>query len=334
MLGLADLEYLNAKETARWLLRHPQPDKVYSADMDPFEILLDKVCHYLPPDLTELYIQVMQYEDFLAFVKMTRKLMPKRYEAIMQETTAAKRVQAFVNFFKQDWFDIYEIDLDESRIYTDLMSRGIPLIERGFGCEELNDLTASEHEDMVGRKLLTYLFKNMDTSERMILGEHCADVVDKKYLELVPKGGFGLDAMQSLVEGTEYEPILVWGQIINQCTGNEFLDCSRDIADNSNMPDWDKDNCVYFKNLWAKANQIMAPLEELENRLDAAPQTEFKKLLKFILQRKKEINDDISKETGKTLEEIFDGPLPGQKPIPGFDLDSLVASGEAEHPAG
>lgn len=240
-----------------------------------------------PPSLEVLIGQLEGAEEYKEFVALVREFLPEREVEILRQPSPGEQIAAFADRFGDRYFPLHDSFKLNAEGYGDLL-QGIPIIPLGVSCEDYHEIL----DDRVGLRLMTYLLAEPDGQEgtRVVLAEACTTALPTRLLERVPDGLSPAEAHE-LLEGTDYEALAHWADIIDSNTGNYFLDMDYEWLCQDGLPDWDRETVEKLVPEWAQADNIQDKVFKLAEWLEEDPAAHFGELLGFIEERRREEDD-------------------------------------------
>lgn len=236
-----------------------------------------------PPSLQALIGRLEDAEEYKDFVVLVREFLPERETEILSKPSPEEQIGAFADRFGDRYFPLHDNFKMEAERYGDLL-QGIPIIPLGVSCDDYHDIP----DDRVGLRLMTYLLAEPDGQEgiRVVLAEACAKDIPTRLLERVTAGLSPAEAHE-LLDGTDYEAMAHWGDILNGNTDNYFLDMDFEWLCQDGLPNWDRETVEKLVPEWAKADNIHDKVFKMVDWLEEDPQAHFGELLDFIDEEKR-----------------------------------------------
>ena len=274
----------------------------------PLEALADKLRQLGPPSLATLIAHLSQGEEYEAFIKLIREFLPEREAEIRRELTPDTQIAKFASYFEDRYFPLDQIlQTGDVEGYADL-TLGIPVVVQGVSCEDYEEIATNWRD---GYQLLTYLTESPWSNERPVsIAEACLEIVPRELLDRVPEA-LSLEEMHTIFDNTPYKAAAIWADIVNQATGNVFLDTDWEYLSYTQRPEWEREEVEALTLAWHQGEQLYGEVVNLVEMLEADPKTHFAKLTEYIIKAK-----------GGTLDEP-DEPDPRQLRLP------LVFAGES-----
>jgi hypothetical protein len=260
------------------------PDK-----LTPLAALIWRLSSQRPSSIGTLVSLIQDHQDYRDFVQLIREFLPEREPEILEPKSPAQQMARFAGFFANRYFPLpfYFRGL-EAEAYADL-TRDIPLMALGFSYQDYDDLVQNGN---IGAMLMTYFFRQPygEQGARVALGEACQEQVPVELLQRIPEPGFTPEDLHRLLDGTPYQALATWGDLINLSAGNDFLDTDEEMMANSVLPEWSKENGEYFTRQGAEAEEIRQRPFEMMDKFADHPQDYLREVLDFIKQRQEESN--------------------------------------------
>lgn len=251
----------------------------------PVESLAKALRSYFPPSIDGLISIIADNKHYADFKHLIDKFLPERKKLILAEATVEGQLSEFASHFEDRYFPLpYTFRDGEADAYSDL-TESLPLIARGFGYTEYDNLIQSGYANY---RLMTYFFRQPwdENGARVALAGACLEHVTKDILERIPEGGYTPEEMHKLLDGTEYEALAKWGDAISMCTGNELLDMDDEMLGSSILPEWNRENVEYYTQQWQEADVYENKVGDLAEKFDSNPQEFMVMLLDYIDRRK------------------------------------------------
>jgi hypothetical protein len=256
----------------------------------PLECLVRQLRRYRPPSLSTLIGMLQDNQDYADFVHLVQEFLPERETEIMTQAGPEQQIASFAGYFEDSHFPLpYFLRFGEAEEYSDL-TQSIPLIALGFGYQDYDDLVQNGN---TGTMLMTYFFRQPygDQGARIALGEACQEQVPADLLQRIPEQGFTPEELHKLLDGTPYQALSTWGDLIHLNTGNELLDTDEEMMSNSVLPEWSKENVTYFTRQWAEAQEKQQGPFAMAEEFEKKPAAYFQEVIDFIVQQKEKLNN-------------------------------------------
>lgn len=255
----------------------------------PLECLVRKLRRYRPPSLSTLIGMLQDNQDYADFVHLVQEFLPEREIDILSQPGPEQQIASFAGYFEDRYFPLPQfLRFGEAEEYSDL-TQNIPLIALGFGYQDYDDLVQNGN---TGAMLMTYFFRQPygDQGARIALGEACQEQVPTELLQRIPEQGFTPEELHQLLDGTPYQSLATWGDLIHLNTGNELLDIDEEMMSNSVLPEWSKENVAYFTRQWAEAQEKQQGPFAMAEKFEKKPAVYFQEVMNFIDQQKERQN--------------------------------------------
>jgi len=251
----------------------------------PLLTLSQNLLSLRPPSLAILLARFANADDYRDFVALVREFLPERENDILGEPRPAEQMARFVSYFQDRYFPLEEaiFDLLEDSEAYEVFLHHIPLRVMGTGFEEYHEISS---EYRPGLQLLTYLMEDPYEGEegaRAALAEACRQRVPAELLARVPRGGLKFDAVHELLDGTPYEALARWGDILTANTSTCFLDMDYEyLCQCGDLPEWTREWVDDLTQEWQRAEVIWNSTVRLAEWLEEDPPAHFQELLDFI----------------------------------------------------
>lgn len=242
-----------------------------------------------PPSLTALVARLEEVEEYEAFVALVREYLPEWEGEILRERSPALQMAAFADRFEERYFPLAPHFRERDVEGYGQLTLGIPIIPRGISYEDYHDLP----NWALGFRLMAYLLAPPDWAEegaRVPLGESLVGEIPKELLERVPEGGLPREEAHCLLDGTPYQALALWADMLNMDTGIFFLDIEEEYPYYEGLPDWDKGTVEELTREWQQAQVMLNKVADLREHLAGDPPVRFGELLDFIEKRREEVN--------------------------------------------
>lgn len=226
-----------------------------------------------PPSVLELVDALHTEGGYAAFKALVRQYLPAHeWEVLGAQRRGADRemarLEAFTRLFEREYFPIHE-----AWEYPDLTST-IPFVRLAWSSEQYHDVT-----DSPGRLMLRALCEHPDDAGGVHLTvlDALARHVPAELLGRIPAGGLSRETLHARLDGTRYAAAARFADWLWQDTDCAFLDISYE----SGVPDdeWEPGVVEWGKHEWARAMELLGPIEELECWLGAGPAPRLEQLL-------------------------------------------------------
>ena len=256
----------------------------------PLECLVRQLRSYRPPSISTLIGMLQDNQDYADFVHLVQEFLPERETEILGQPGPEQQIASFAGYFEDRYFPLpHFLRFGDAEEYSDL-TQSIPLIALGFGYQDYDDLVQNGN---TGSMLMTYFFRQPygDQGARISLGEACQEHVSSELLQRIPEQGFTPEELHKLLDGTPYQALAAWGDLIHLNTGNDLLDTDEEMMSNSVLPEWSKENVTYFTRQWAEAQEKQQGPFAMAEEFEKKPAAYFQEVLDFIDQQKEKQND-------------------------------------------
>jgi len=251
----------------------------------PLECLVRKLRPFRQPSLSTLIGMLQDNQDYADFVHLIKEFLPERETEILGQPGPEQQVASFAGYFEDRYFPLLHfLRYGEAEEYADL-TQSIPLIALGFGYQDYDDLVQNGN---TGSMLMTYFFRQPygDQGARVALGEACQEQVPAELLQRIPEQGFTPQDLHKLLDGTPFQSLATWGDLIHLNTGNDLLDTDEEMMSNSVLPEWSIENVTYFTHQWAEAQEKQQGPFAMAEEFEKEPVAYFQEVIDFIDQQK------------------------------------------------
>jgi hypothetical protein len=135
---------------------------------------------------------------------------------------------------------------------------------------------------------MSYLIRNPFEGEMDVaLAEACEEHVPRELLQRVPENGLEPEEIHQLLNGTRYEGLAIWADMIWHSTGNFFLDTDYEELWSGLFIEWNREEVERLTRDWQQAEELQNRLSEFANWLEGDLATRFEELLNFIVEQKR-----------------------------------------------
>lgn len=246
----------------------------------PLQSLVIQLAYRGVPSLSVLIAEVANAEDAAAFRRLVAEFLPEREQDILHESTPQEQIARFTSYFRDRYFPLE--DILES--YGELTSR-IPVPVMGFTYDDYHELPSEFRESF---QLMSYLIRNPFEGEMDVaLAEACEEHVPRELLQRVPENGLEPEEIHQLLNGTRYEGLAIWADMIWHSTGNFFLDTDYEELWSGLFIEWNREEVERLTRDWQQAEELQNRLSEFANWLEGDLATRFEELLNFIVEQKR-----------------------------------------------
>jgi hypothetical protein len=255
----------------------------------PLECLVWQLRSYRQPSISTLIGMLQDNQDYADFVHLMKEFLPEREMEILGQPGPEQQIVSFAISFEERYFPLpHFLRFGEAEEYSDL-TQSIPLIALGFSYQDYDDLVQNGN---TGAMLMTYFFRQPygDQGARIALGEACQEQVPAELLQRIPEQGFTPEELHRLLDGTPYQALATWGDLIHLITGNDLLDTDEEMMSNSVLPEWSKENVAYFTRQWAEAQEKQQGPFSMAEEFEKKPLAYFQEVMDFIDQQKESQN--------------------------------------------
>ncbi|MDP2950639.1 MAG: hypothetical protein Q8P22_14040 [Chloroflexota bacterium] len=251
----------------------------------PLARLGERLLATAPPRLQSVVEWLAQYGPYLDFVALVRECLPDQEQEILRNPDIGVRIAAFANHFRDRYFPLpwWLDDGEDEEGYEDL-TRGLPVVSRGIGLEEYDNLTDWASSYQVAAVLSA---NPHDTGARIALLESCAQWLPKELLARTGEG-YSPAALHERLDRTRYAPAALMADWLNGDTGNAFLDLDEETAREVWEP-WDRATVDYLTRQWQQADLIDNRIREFGEWLLKEPAGRFSRMLN-VIEGREELN--------------------------------------------
>jgi hypothetical protein len=228
-------------------------------------------------------------QDYADFVQLVKEFLPERETEILGQPGPEQQIASFAGYFEDRYFPLpHCLRFGDAEKYSDL-TQSIPLIALGFGYQDYDDLVQNGN---TGSMLMTYFFRQPygDQGARIALGEACQEQVPAELLQRIPEQGFTTEDLHKLLDGTRFQSLATWGDLIHLNTGNDLLDTDEEMMSNSVLPEWTRENVAYFMRQWVEAQEIQQGPFAMADQFEKKPVAYFQEVMNYIDQQKEKQN--------------------------------------------
>jgi len=254
----------------------------------PLLALSDRLRSFGPRSLVILLARLASADDYRDFVALVREYLPEREQEILRLPCPSDQMAVFIDHFGDRYFPLEQCFVEMVEGYDEFTSR-IPVAVMGISYDDYHDLPGRFGS---GYQLMTYLmmdpYGGPDSEGRIALAEACREHVPAEILARVPRGGLDFDCAHRLLDGTLYEALPRWGDILTGNTGTCFLDMDYEYLCQSELPEWCPEWVEDLSQQWRRADAIQSSVNQLAEWLEEDPPAHFVELLDFIEGRMNE----------------------------------------------
>jgi len=251
-------------------------------------MLSDKLRSPRPPSLAILLARFASADDYRDFVALVREYLPEREQEILRQPCPSDQMAVFINHFGDRYFPLEPGFVEMVEGYEEFISR-IPVTVMGISYDDYHDIPSHFGS---GYQLMTYLmmdpYGGPEGEGRIALAEACREHVPAEILACVPRGGLEFDYAHQILDGTTYEALARWGDILTGNTGTYFLDMDYEYLCQSELPEWCPEWVEDLSRHWQRAEAIQSSVNQLAEWLEEDPPARFAELLDFIERRMNE----------------------------------------------
>jgi len=232
-----------------------------------------------PPQINSLISQLADSDSYARFIELIREYLPEYESEILAEGSEWGRIAAFVTRFADRYFPLEEV-IEEYEYFV----QTIPVLIQGVSYDDYHSIT----DWRTGYVLMTYLVEDPYESEnRVVIAEECLEYASRELLQRVPQLGFAPGDLVRLTQGSRYEALGHWAQILWHDTGNFFLDTDYDWLWQDPLY-WDRETVEALTRQWQQAERIQQMLFELAEWLEEDPPRHFEQILDFLEEKMNE----------------------------------------------
>lgn len=257
-----------------------------SHEAGPLLELAQKLRSPRPPSVTRLVRLFASADAYKDFVVVVREILPEYEQDILRHPEPVVQMETFISRFNDRYFPLEDgfcdmMEEDEEEAYW-LFLRGIPVQVMGVSYDDYHEMPDNYR---LGLQLMTYLLESpfeAGDGARIPLAEACQRHVPIDLLQRVPEGGLSFGYAHELLNGTPYEALAQWGDILDKNTDNDFLNIDYDWFCECGPPDWDRGVVEELTLQWQRAEAIQTSVYRLVDWLEEDPPAHFRELLDFI----------------------------------------------------
>lgn len=258
----------------------------------PLAVLADRLRFAgRPPSLTSLFVRLEQVEEYALFVNLIREYLPEREQEILRPADPYGQIAAFASRFEDHYFPLHPGVIDEVEGYSEITYH-IPVIVMGMSDDDYHEIPHSYRSGFV---LMTYLLADLYDEAggtRVPLAEACLQHVSAEIVNRVPQGGLEPGVAHRLLDGSPYEAVAAWADMLTAATGNPFLDISSEDLGYYQQPTWDRETVEDLTQRWREAEAVQERLSRLAEWLEEDPPARFGEMLDFVERRMAEVDGE------------------------------------------
>jgi len=245
-----------------------------------------------PPSLPDLETILCSAEDYRAFMRIVREFLPEIEDDVRRAGSPPDKMAVFATAFERRYFPLHPSFQDGAAEAYDQLVRMIPVMVLSTDWDDYH--TIAEDSWQAGLQLATYLladpYGEVSRGSRTPLAETCAHHVHRHLLRRVPEAGLGNEEVHKLLDGTKFEALATWSDMLGMCCGNAFTDNS---AEQAFTPcpalDWTRENIDALTQQWLQAEVIQNKTNNLFAWIEEDPTGHLTELLDFIDDRRREL---------------------------------------------
>ena len=243
-----------------------------------------------PPSIGFLISYFEEYDSYIEFMALVREYLPESEHDILAEAEPGLQIGVFANRFADRYFPLWPyFGYGEAECYEELL-RGIPFEVQGMGYDDYHEIAEGFRP---GLQLMTYLIADPyceDGGARLSIGVASRDHVPDALLERVPGRGLEPSDAHRLLDGTPYQGLARWADVLTCMTDNPFIDTTGEDIGYYELPPWDRETVDELARLWQEAEAIRSEYLGLAGMLEEDPTARFAGLLDFIERRRNEVS--------------------------------------------
>ncbi|GEM_PF-1258284 len=254
-----------------------------SDEPGPLLTLGEKLRSYFPPSLMKLIARLTDRDAYMTFLLLVKDLFPEREAEILANLDEDDRLAAFYNAFSQKYFPLEEAYFLDGEGY-EVFDCQMPVTLMGIGFDSYHDIPSDDWR--LGPQIMTYVVQSpweANDSARIPLGEVLLKVhgIPLSQLERIPEGGVSLDEVHRMFDGTEYEGVARWADVLHKNTDNSFLDID-DEDGYVEYPAWNKEEVEYLTGEWQRAESINEIIHSCAGKIENTPLKCFREIANII----------------------------------------------------
>lgn len=230
-----------------------------------------------PPSLVRL-VDLLEDSDSIAyFLELVREYLPTHEGEIMAQGDDAGRLERFHHHFSNQYFPL----ADDYAAYADFeisdFIRHIPVQLMGFAYDDYEEFNSFRDGFIL---LLSIVESPFDDNERIPILERVKELVGKRLVELIPTGGWGLDDVHRMFDGTEYEGCVTFVDWVHSATGCWQLDAN---YYDYGPEEWGREIVSGLTEQWPTVLEMQAKMQHMFEWLEEDMYHNFEKLLAIML---------------------------------------------------
>ena len=270
-----------------------------------------------PRSLAALVNQFQGHDDYTEFMALVKRWLPEHYDEIEGMLEPAEQIAAFYRGYDRKWFELPEMYTDQIGFFDEeldytVILRGCPLNLLGWQNDDIHELT-------FGPKALSALCALFDVEEslhgeggglRTAWFEQLASdgTLDQELLEQIPV--YSREHLHFYLDGTEFEPVVMWMDWLCYASGQPFLDANPEWVDP--YADWDETEEMAQD--WRRAMEYRDRVYNFAHKMDEDIPGRVREILAFLARREQEMgrlhhesDEDGSGSRPRTLMEVYGG---------------------------
>lgn len=247
-----------------------------------------------PPLLSSLLELLVGTEQRIEFLKLVAEYMPDQLDEIRRVPGPVEAVNRFIVVFSARYYPLDDVYADEG--YEELLN-GIPIPRLGIGWDDYHMIENYRPGIQAMMALIANPYGEFGEGARVPLLQAVAAKIGKRLAQRIPKGGFALEELVRVLQGTPYAGVPLLAKILYKDSDNVFLDLSweEELYDNQ----WSRELVDSLTPQWPQARQAWDVIDDLAERIES--EKVMPDLLELLLKTREKV-------AGKTLVEIFSHP--------------------------
>ncbi|MDD5060743.1 MAG: hypothetical protein PHN44_00485 [Candidatus Marinimicrobia bacterium] len=269
---------------------------------EPLATLVARLRRSSPPALDLLLEMLRPVAGYKEFASLVKEFLPDMEEEIMAESGHTDRMHEFCTSFSDRYFpliDDYFLQDDVNNYYV--LTNNIPVYFQPFSQDWYDDIPLSDNKSEI---VLAYILQNpwMDT-DRAAFAEAATKHIPEKLLRHIPEEGFPINELEIALKDTPFEPVVFWGMVIAQSTGNRFFDCSSlDETGEEFEVVWNRPTVDELTRQYQAWEAWMEKWREFTNWFDKNLTKNATELVRILSER---IENDERKSNGEDGDDLF-----------------------------
>lgn len=234
-----------------------------------------------PPSLSYLTDLIENSDVFATFHELVKEYLPE-HDAFIMAQDEDGRIREFAHYFGQQYFPLSD-NIYMSDLTLGDFCREIPVELMGFSYDDFHGFMDFREGHVLMLSLVESPFVDDNDGGRVPILERVTELVGRGLVELIPPKGWSTEDLHRMLDNTDYEELIAFGDWVNANTGCLQLDATYDEYEGEQ---WIRHVVDQLTTQWPQVVDIQNRIQNMAEWLEEDIRYNFRTLLAFMLDRK------------------------------------------------